>query len=162
MKENDEIKDILAYFPASVTLSVSKPKWLLMLVGSCLGTALGYWSITFKGGWSAWLFTLFLGLVVVVSAVQLIPGASYLKLDKNGYEVRTLFRRARLSWSEVSDFKALRVGLLKLVLFRYSSAGKIYRLKIDGRNATLTDTYGFAADELAQLMNEWHSRAINA
>ena len=96
----------------------------------------------------------------------MLPGAASLKLDREGFEVINLFRRHRTQWKDVGDFSIAAIPPSNIVLVVYDDAtvenNKIaqFSIKLTGRNAALNDTYGLAAEDLAQAMTQWRARAL--
>ena len=58
----------------------------------------------------AWITIIFFGLGVIVFVIQLIPNSSYLKLTKDGFEVKNLFKSDSTKWSDVNSFKVGYAG----------------------------------------------------
>ena len=50
------------------------------------------------------------GLCVVVFVLQMIPGAARLRLDAEGFHVRSLYSGTTIRWSEVREFRVGNVG----------------------------------------------------
>jgi hypothetical protein len=98
--------------------------------------------------------------------MMLLPGAGGLTLDRNGFQVTSLFRSSSSRWQDVSGFEPASIppSLQKLVVYDdVNVAGrKIANLNVAliGRNAALPDTYGLTADDLARLMMTWRDRAV--
>lgn len=165
LSSNSEVDDILSQFPGPAKLCPSRAKWLLILLLSAFFVFGGYLGVS-KGDPLGWLPLIFFGLGIVVAAVQLLPGASWLMLDGEGFEVKTLFRRHRSHWPDVSDFRAVSTppSVTKRVAyfdkrFRNSKLGKL-NIALVGGNAMLADRYGLAASDLAQLMASWRALAL--
>jgi hypothetical protein len=157
---------ILAKFPGPVTLSASRRKWLLMLLGSGAFTAAGIAMVLSSATAGGWFGVIFFGLCTIVAVVMLLPGAGALRLDREGFEVTSLFRRHRSRWADATGFKSAQIPPSFIHLVAYNDAnlsGKsIAKLNvaIAGANAGLPDTYGFAAADLADLMIRWRERAL--
>lgn len=146
---------------------VSSPfKNLLLLAGSLVFTGIGCLMIHDSRGIAAWFVTGFFGVCSVVFAISLLPGASELALFREGFVVRSLFRKWPLiRWEAVGEFRAVRIpgSILKTVAFDTSDA-PARRLTTMSRRLTgvshcLPDTYGMPAEELADFLNEWRERA---
>jgi hypothetical protein len=157
--------EIPARFPGPVTLYPSRKKWLLVFAGSALFAVGGAWMIR-SGDGRGWLGVIFFGLGALVAAVQLLPGAGALMLDRDGFEVASLFRRHRTRWQDAAGFIAARLprARQKMVAYDDATLGTTsltkFNVSVIGRNAALPDTYGFSADDLAQLMARWRERAL--
>ena len=111
-----------------------------------------------------WLTIVFFGLGVVVFAISVVPGSSFLQLRDEGLTLRSLYRTWHVSWLDTSEFFVARVGGRQMVCWNYSPSfvgqrlGRAMSRGIAGVEAGLPDTYGRSATELAQLLNEWHMR----
>jgi hypothetical protein len=108
-----------------------------------------------------WFCLGFFSLCAVIFLVQLVPGASYLKLDAQGLTVRSLFRSTSYTWSEIVAFAPGRVGGNPGVVFNLTPDSERQRrlrrfnATAFGAEAALPDTYGFPAERLAEILNEW-------
>jgi hypothetical protein len=96
---------------------------------------------------------------------MLLPGAGGLRLDSDGFEMTSLFRRHRSRWMEVSEFEVVRLppSLQKMVVFddvrtKDSALAKVNR-SLAGRTGGLPDSYSLSHEDLAAIMNEWRARA---
>jgi hypothetical protein len=114
-----------------------------------------------------WLCVLFFGSCVAFFAVQLVPGASYLRIRSEGFRRCSLFRKGPLIlWRDVSDFRVASVPPTghRIVVFDWHAAPNRSSRQIDrhllGGTDALPDNYGLRPEELAELMNEWRSRVF--
>ncbi len=155
---------ILSRFPGPVVLAPSRRKWLLVLGGCLVFVAAGLW-VVHDHPLSGWLGVGFFGVGALVAAVMLLPGAGGLRLDSDGFEMTSLFRRHRSRWSEVGEFEVARVppSRQKMVVFddartEHGALAKVNR-KLVGRTGGLSDNYGLSHEDLAAVMNEWRARA---
>lgn len=111
-----------------------------------------------------WLVLGFFGLCALASLILLFPGASYLRLSSEGFEMRSLFRSHAQKWSDVAGFHAGRIARNAMVLIEYaptyqrSRKARRIAAELTGAEGALPDTYGRSAEELAQLLNEWRRR----
>jgi hypothetical protein len=146
-------------------LSASRTKWLAILLASAAFVAIGL-LIRPKQPSAAWASSVFFGLCGLSAFVTLLPGSTCLRLTPAGYEQRVLFRTRKQSWQQIERFQAYRhlTGLNRNVGIiydpSYKSDTRVRRLnrsltRVDG---ALSDNYGLAANELANLMNEWLNR----
>jgi hypothetical protein len=108
----------------------------------------------------------FFGLVALVAPVAMLPGAGGLVLDREGFDVTSLFRRYRVRWQDTADFAAVVLPPARHRMVAYNdrkqSSSRLARMNVAivGRNAAIPDTYGFSAEALAQLMAQWRERAL--
>ena len=111
-----------------------------------------------------WMSICFFSLGVIISLLQLIPSASYLKLTEEGFEVRNLYRSEFIKWSDVKVFRVGSVGMNQMVMYDYTGShtkyksGKKLSKFLSGSESALPITYGMSAKKLADLMNEWKSK----
>jgi hypothetical protein len=165
MAARADIAPIPARFPGPVTLYPSRKKWLLVLaVGVVL--AVGGVLMIRSGELKGWLVLIFFAAVSLIAAAVMLPGAGALTLDRDGFEVTNLFRRHRTRWQDASGFTATDIPPARQQFVVYNDARVSTRritkvtVAIAGRNASLPDTYGRPADELAELMAAWRASAL--
>jgi hypothetical protein len=131
----------------------------LLALGSGVFVAIGLWIIE-REPVIALGCIIFFGLYAGVGLVGLLPNSSYLTLTEQGFLFSSLFRKHFVTWSDVQSFVPVKIQFNRLVGWNYSSEYlKSRRLRsvnsaIAGVEATLPDTYGLPAEELAELMNQ--------
>jgi hypothetical protein len=114
-----------------------------------------------SGSVIGWVGFFFFALAAVVIAVNLLPRASYLRLERSGFLVGSLFRADRLwRWNEVTGFRVYDLpGGTRQVGFDFAPgaepAGSRLASRLAGVQGALPNSYGFKAEELADLMNRW-------
>ena len=161
-----DIGAILASFPGPVMLYRSPTKWLILLLSSAVFTAGGVDMIRMHAD-KGWLVTIFFGIGVLVSLAALLPGGSCMKLDRDGFEITSLYRRSRVLWKAATGFEAKVVppSSKMMVMFDNAEAKGTTVAALNsglvGRNSGLPDTYGFKAADLAALMAQWRERALS-
>lgn len=113
-----------------------------------------------------WFATIFFGLGFLVLLINFIPGASYLKLNKEGFEVCSMFRKHQYKWSEIQSFGVGVISNNKMVMFDFTeeygkqtNARKVSSF-LAGAEGALHDTFGLKAEELAALMNEYKRKSL--
>jgi hypothetical protein len=155
---------ILSRFPGPVVLVPSRRKWLLVLGGCLVFVAAGLWMRHDVPVWG-WLAVAFFGVGALIAVLMLLPGAGGLRLDADGFEMTSLFRRHRSRWTEVSEFEVVRLppSLQKMVVFddartKDSALAKANR-SLAGRTGGLPDNYSLSYEDLAAIMNAWRARA---
>ena len=140
-----------------ITLYPSKAKGLLVLFGSLLATALGVWMVC-EGEWIGHVGYLFFGLCSVACVIQLLPGASYLKLRDDEFEFGRIFGKHCVKWEDVKNFEIWTHGSIEMVGWNYKEGVEVsIFVRINKRAGTdelLADTYGMKTEELLSLMNE--------
>jgi hypothetical protein len=137
-----------------------------VLVVSLIFLAIGVWMTrsndtqwgvpTVYWGWFA---IVIFGLGLSISAVSLLPGASYLRLETDGYTTCAMFRRAYTPWVTMRSFGVAQVMVRKMVGVNFeptvaaATCGTRMNTNLVGFDGTLPDTYGMSAAALADLMN---------
>lgn len=148
---------------------ILKPKRLKtigLLLISILFVILGIFLIE-NNSFQRWLGIIFFGICMIVFLIQLIPNSSYLKLTKNGFEIRNLFKSNYTKWSDVETFKTGYIRHSEMVMFDFSkehnkhNIGKKIAKFLASNEGALPNTYGMKATELAELMNKWKSESNN-
>jgi hypothetical protein len=138
-------------------LRPSRKKWLGILLMSLLFCAIGVMMIR-DGKMLGWFPLLAFGIVAIVSLVLMFPGVGYLKLDKDGFTVCSLYRASTFRWDDVTEFG---LGFNKLVSFNFSPAYTQHqRMReinkaIGSFDAAIPDSYGMTPEDLLLLMNKW-------
>ena len=147
--------------PSAATREVLRPspaKWLAMVA---ISVALVWIGLAIRGTHPvvAWACIAFFGLCGLVGLLNLVPGASRLVLDEDGFEIVSLLRRSRVRWADVARFGTLRIGLNTLVGFDfvdgYLGSARLRRVNrgLSGFQGALPDTYGMKAPALAAHMD---------
>jgi hypothetical protein len=160
----------MSFRPLPFTVYPSKAKTLLMLL-ICLAFVAGSVLMICDGETVGWLGAIFFGLGVAVFLMQLYPGSSFLTVSEEGIEFCSLFRRHRFRWEDISEFgtysvrsRGMAVG--KMVGFNYSTGyqqgakTRAFSRLLAGFEGGLPDTYGFSAEELAQMLADYHRKRV--
>lgn len=167
---NAEVEAILARFPGPVTLYPSKMKMLLVWA-ICAGFTAGGIMLIPTDPLTGWSACIFFSLGVIILPFVMLPHASALTLNEDGFDLIVLYRRGHLHWRDANDFAAENAHRLdECVAFDQIIPGvhpvmnKVMRLAtmLTGHTGRLPDTYGLSADDLADLMIRWRERALAA
>jgi hypothetical protein len=157
----------------AITAETLRPRrstavWLL--IGSSAFVAIGVWMAS-EEGWIGYAIAAFFALCAAVAAVQLVPGASSLRIDREGFTCRSLFRSWSVRWDEVDHFfvVALRQGGVRVhqmvgwnYLVASGSRGRRLSSALAGCEGALPDTYGMKAAALADHLNRCLARSREA
>jgi hypothetical protein len=161
----DSVETLVSRFPGPVKLYPSRKKWLLLLVACIAFTAGGVFMARDHAD-GGWFVLIFFGLGLVFSIVMLLPGASGLLLDGDGFKMTNLYRSHRSRWQDVQGFQAVAIPPSGQILVCYDDSGAArsslakMNIAITGHNSALPETYGLSADDLARLMTQWRNRAL--
>lgn len=146
-----------------IVLSGNKSKAILLLLGSAAFVAVG--ALLVAGGKAmGWWAVIFFGLGVLVSLYMLTPDAIRLRIDKNGVEMKTLFKPTKLEWGDVNRFYVdhIRTGYSKTKVIgiefseSYSKlrAGRRFASALTGVEGALPNHFNRPAEEICELLNE--------
>lgn len=144
-------------------------KWksvLLLLLSPILvfGSYLMLEDEPIMGGLGLLLF----GLAPLAGFAQLIPNAYYLKLDEEGFEVKSLYRISFTKWSEIKNLKEGSIRGNKMIFFDYTAkhkkwkAGKKLAKFLSGKEGALISNYTIKTSELLELMKEYKRNSSKA
>jgi hypothetical protein len=176
MRPPEDAVKVLSCFPGPVTLYPSRAKLFRVFLVSAAFVAASLWILLSNPagarmplsniviGWT-WAGLAFFGSGMLITLGMMLPGASSLTLDRDGFEIIHVYRHFSILWKNASNFETWVIGdrAPKMVVFDSADAKKlaIARLNValSGHNAGLVDTYGFSAEVLADLMAQWRERA---
>ena len=101
----------------------------------------------------------FFGICLLVFLVQLLPGATYLRLEPGSFTFCSLFRKHSVPWTDVAEFALARQGFNRVVGWNYRP-GRCRHVRaasvakaITGCEGALPDNYGMKPEALAEFMN---------
>jgi hypothetical protein len=166
----DPVADVLAQFPGSVSLAFSRWKLLYYAAFSFVFVAFGIHGITDPAGRHVimgWACAILGVIGIPAFAVALIPGASEMVLDQDGFTLRFAHRTSYWTWTEVCDFAVIKdylVPFKKNVAFN-RKGGRGTKRSESGelpawRDIVLDDSYGLTKDDCVRLLSEWQQRAL--
>ncbi len=131
----------------------------------CVFVAAGIWMIS-HGNSMGWAVAIFFALGLPVFVTRLLPNANYLKLDKKGFEICSLYKTGFYNWKDVEDFTIKSVKNNRMVFFEFTeeyqenndTARKV-AAAVSGSEGALPDNYGLSAKELMDLMISYKEEA---
>jgi hypothetical protein len=123
---------------------------------------------------SRWFLILSAGVAALASIVGLLSNASKLTLGIKGFEFGLPYLPVSIAWADAVNFRAVRkgghtifglsFGGVKIVGFdrasQNSGTWEPPSIWMSGCDGALFDTYGFPAEDLARLMNQWREKAL--
>jgi hypothetical protein len=150
------------------TLKAGKSRLIAITVGNLASAGIGLWLYQRDHSTTGLWLSGICSLLAIATAVQLLPGASELVLDSEGFSIKALFRTQRYRWADVTGFTVGKIGLNKMVMFNLTdefkaqseaekAAGEFMK-NINGHEAALPANYGMSPEDLSQLLNRWHER----
>ena len=119
-----------------------------------------------------WYGLLVFDSTTIFFLVAMLPGASYLRLERSGFTRRHLFRSLSCRWHDVGPFTAGRFGWIpgevgfstpesEALFARMSPLRRWwYRLEF-GNHKNLVGKFQMPAEELAATMNRWREDAMH-
>lgn len=154
-----------------IVLTANKSKSVFLLVTSIIFFAIGA-SMVNDGQSMGWLVTIFFGLGIPVSLYMLMPNAISLRIDKNGVEMKSLFKLMKIEWSEVDRFYVghinTRTSKTKMIGIEYSESyknhqtGRRISAALTGMEGALPNHFNRSAEEICELLNsskqKWGSK----
>lgn len=102
-----------------------------------------------------WLLSLFLVLGGVVFLAAHLPGATGLWLDREGFEMREMYKARRFQWQEVGVFTVRRKLIGTAIVFAYTP-----RAGGTPEEVSLPRGVGYSIAGVARTMNDWRARAV--
>jgi hypothetical protein len=144
---------------------VLRPRRLKMALYGALTAAFAVIGVAMirDGDRGGWFVAGFGGVCALFFLALLLPGAADLRLTRDGFRIRSLWRTHFTPWSAVAGFGVARVGGRRLVVFNFidvnARRGARFARILTGVEAALPDTYGMSAENLARLMSAWRERA---
>lgn len=142
---------------SEIIIGPTKRKLWFIIPVSILFVAGGIWMIIDNEP-MGWFATSFFGIGSLVFLVQYLPGSTYIKLSRKGFETKTLFRKAFLSWDEVKNFGPVSVGRNLLVGYDFTEEFKgtakmrDFNKGFAGYESLTPAEYEMNAHDLANLM----------
>ena len=115
------------------------------------------------------IITLACAVGVIISALTLVPGATWLKLDSQGFTVKKWFRQDTYRWSDIKDFRLITYRYMGIIPFRrsvgFTLAGKRnVVMRVAGALARfdrlLPDNYGMKPRDLMVLLELSRRQAV--
>jgi hypothetical protein len=115
---------------------------------------------------AGWFVGGFFGLGTLIFVAVLMPGAASLRLTRDGFHVRSLWRGHFTPWSAITGFRVARIARRSMVAFDFTDPGAHrgagFARALTGVEGALPDSYGMSVERLAALMNAWREQALAA
>ena len=146
-----------------VLLRASRKKHLLFLLVSIAFVAIGVMMVR-DGEPMGYFCSGFFALGAVVFVINMLPNASYLRLDETSFTFCSLFRAHTVPWAAIQEFGVFTIRLKRMVAWNfvpgYTGSARLQDLSraVSGFDAALPDTYGLSANDLVEKMAALHDR----
>lgn len=149
--------------PDEIRLTPSRWKWLAVTAICTVFAVIGGLMAT-GGDLIGWASLLFFGPGALMGTAMVIGWRSHLVLRRDGFEQAMLGRTLVCRWADVSGLAAWHgPGRNRLVTFtRTGDAGALASVNraLSGGTASLGDSFGMRAEDLAALMRAFQDRAL--
>ena len=148
---------------SELVFHASRAKAVLLLLGSVAFVAIGWWMKEQKP-LIGWLCVVFFSLGLPVALVMFLPGVMYLRLDQDGFEIKSMSRKDRTLWKDVQSFKIGSIRGAKMIAINYRpqyADKKLARVVVNavaGMESALPNSYNVSLVNLERVLNEWLER----
>ena len=132
----------------SITFKRNKVKDTLFFLLSSGFTAMGV-SLIEENSFKAWLGIVFFGGMTLLFFIVLVTNICYLKLDKEGFEQRLLFKTTKFKWSDVSKFEITSFRGNKRIHFKCRNQFGNHNWK------SITSSHTINTQDLLDLMKKY-------
>jgi hypothetical protein len=151
------------YLPDRLDLGPPRRKLLGFLCLSLAGVGAGALALMAGQSWG-WLPIILFALCALVFAMMLLDGVG-LRLDREGFAIRTLWRDKRRAWTQVSEFAILDVQGARMIMFDdFTQQGRILANAnriILGRGEAIPAVIARGRlEDVCDALNEFRNRAL--
>ena len=111
-----------------------------------------------------WLAVAFFGLGIPASLLMLLPNCTYLRLDREGFEMGSFISRHKYKWTDVADFRIASVSGAKMVAIAFhpeyneQQLGRALAVKLGGIEAAIPNQYNATLEEIVEALATWRQR----
>lgn len=145
------------------TFRAGKVKALQLLLGSLAFVAAGIWMSAEKPI-LGWICAGFFALGVPVSLLMMLPNSLFLRLDRDGFEMGSLFGSQKILWSEVDGFRISSIRGAKMIEIVFNEnhtrqkAGRAVASAVAGMEGAIANSYDAPLAEVLASLNSWKHR----
>lgn len=147
-------------YNSEIVLRSGRSKYFRSLLSSLAFTAFGIKLAMQSHSAIGWVIAIVFGFAALASLIPILPNQSYLKLDKYGFTIRSMFQTNKIRWNEVENFEAQKRYSKRSVVYSFLKKKRNY-VNVEnlvGKQEMLPDIYGMEAHALAELMEDFRIR----
>lgn len=150
-------------FENEIVFRANRMKAFLMLLVSMGFVAIGFF-MRYDEPFLGWATICFFGLGIPVFSIMLIPGLSYLKLDRSGFEICSFWRKHMTQWADVVSFELISIQRTKMIGIHYrpgyarQKLGRAISSTLSRVEGGVPCQYKISAQEQLSTMEAWHAR----
>ena len=154
--------NLLQPMQQELTIHGSRERFLWLLVFGVCFLLLGYWAFFEQRMWLLGGVTIaFAVFGLVITLLMMRPGSTYLRLDRQGFEIVAMRRRHRYAWSDVDDFYLCNVGGAEAVGIRFNAScssqriGREFAQGLAGVEGAIANVFTASPPQVCAILNEW-------
>lgn len=143
-----------------IHLKSQKSKYFISLISSILFGVLSIKLMVISSSYILLLAVLFFSLASAASFIPMLPNQSFLRIEKPGLTIRSMFKTIYIAWHEVEQFYIEKRNNKEIVVFSFFEKKKTY-LNVEnliGKKEVLPDNYGMNVRELTDLLEYYRIR----
>ena len=147
----------------TVTFVASRTKASLLLLGSICFVALGV-GMTAERPVLGWFTVALFGLGIPASLLLLLPNATYLRLDEDGFETGSFFGRHKFKWTDVADFHIGSIRGAKMIAivfhpeYKQQQLGRAVSATLTGIEGAIPNHYNATLEQVLEALKIWRQR----
>lgn len=147
-------------YNSEILLRSTRSKYFRSLISSLAFTAFGFKLAMQSHNSLGWIIATVFGFAAIASLIPVLPNQSYLKLDKYGFTIRSMFQTVKVRWNEIESFEARKRYSKKTVVYSFFKKKRnfVNVENLVGKQEVLPDIYGMEAQALADLMENFRIR----
>lgn len=142
----------------------SRMKALWLLLGAVAFVVIGFF-LRAEKPFIAWACIIFFGLGIPLSLVMMFsPNSMYLRLDEEGFEMGSFFKKYRVKWTDVAGFELASIRGAKMIAIIYAphyegqQIGRAVASGLSGMEGAISNSYNAPLNEVLETLNTWQAR----
>ena len=147
-----------------LTFHGSRGKAALILLGAIIFVVIGYF-MRVDEPFMGWACMIFFGLGIPIGLMMLFsPNSTYLRLDRDGFEMGSFVKKTRTRWTDVADFELASIRGAKMIAIVYAphyegqKIGRAVAENLSGMEGAIGNSYNVPLAELLKTLNAWRAR----